>query len=105
MTATVSAAAATGERPGKMIVNRPMHEITCTRTVMNTPNALRIELRLSAPVPYSRRRICGSVTQPLRRSGPTKPSARNRQPSPEPSVNHQADSPKWNASCAVPIVA
>ena len=31
--------------------------------------------------------------------------ARIRQPIPEPRVNHQADIPKENASCAVPMVA
>ena len=105
MIATVSAAATSGGMAGNMIVSRPMQAITCARIVRKMPSAFRTEPRLSALPPNSRRMICSSVTQPLRRSGPTKPSASTRQPSPEPSVNHQADSPKWNASCAVPIVA
>ena len=83
---------------------KPIHAVTCARTLTNVPVVQSMPPAFSVSVPYSPAIIWNCVVQPecLRRSANVRP--RIIQPSPVPNVNHIADSPKLNANCAVPSV-
>ena len=58
----------------------------------------------SANVPYSLAIIWNCVVQPERLNLSENVKPKTIQPNPVPNVNHIADTPKLNASCAVPRV-
>ena len=83
---------------------KPIHAMTCASTLMNVPIVLRIAPAFSEAAPYSSAMIWNCVVCPECLSLWVQVSQRMNKPSPEPRVNHHADSPKVNASWAVPMV-
>ena len=83
---------------------KPIHAMTCASTLMNVPIVLKIAPAFLVEGPYSSAMIWNCVVCPECLSLRVHVKPRMNRPSPDPNVNHHADSPNENASCAVPMV-
>ena len=94
----------TSFRSGRITAITAVPAISWAMILIKVPTELISDAARPALGPYSLVIIPTRVEQPDLRQGSVYTSASTRQAMPPPSVNHQADNPKWKASWAVPTV-